>query len=474
MNLDVQWFIYALVKNEVISLDECKTMLAKLGGGIDLPSFAQEILNHLASEINQEEAEAMLSQFEAVMEFAYSRAQKGVPPDIFEDETQGSWDDLPSLENVSSMSDQQVRDLMTSLLKSLRALGASDLHISANAVPFIRRALKIEKLSSKLIPPEDAIRLNTVLLNEEQKEYYEKEMDLNFALEIEHSRFRVSLMIHKDGSSGSYRLVPGKIKSLQELGFLPTDVKTIERLLDYHNGLILVTGPIGCGKTTTLASMVDIINHKRHDHVITVEDPIEIIQESDNCNVTQREVGKHTNSYSSALKGALREDPDIIVIGELHDLDTIENGITASETGHLVIGTLHTCDAANTLNRILDVFPPMQQPQIRAMTAGSLRGIICQRLIPAVDGNLTVAYELLINNMAVGNIIDEGKTYQLKAVMQTGSKAGMCTFDHNILNKFKAGQITAETAREYIKDKSVMQLLNQDVAVSEAKKLGKK
>ena len=258
---------------------------------------------------------------------------------------------------------------------------------------------------------------------------------------------------------------------LEELGFLPADAKNIRRLLDYNNGLILVTGPLGSGKTTTLASMIEVANNTREDHVITVEDPIEIVQKSKGCQITQREIGTCTKSYHAALKGALREDPDIIVIGEMHDLETIENAITASETGHLVIGTLHTCDAGNTLNRVLDVFPPAQQPQIRAMTAGSLRGIVCQRLVPAANGGLTIAYELLINTVAVANLISEGKLYQLKATMQIGSKAGMCTLDQNLFEKFKAGHITADTALAYMRDTSVIDQIKKYVAVEEAKKL---
>ena len=278
-----------------------------------------------------------------------------------------SYADLPSLRNVSEMSDPELQQLVITLLTCLRALGASDLHISAGSPPFVRRMLQIERIDDWVIPEEDAFRLNTVLLSAERKKRFEEDMDINFALEIGADRFRVCLMMHKDGSAASYRLVPDHICSLEELGFLDHDVTHIKRLLDYHNGLVLVTGPIGSGKTTTLAAMVDIINEKRTDHIITVEDPIEILQNSKNCQVTQREIGKHTISYRTALKAALREDPDVIVIGELHDLETIENAITASETGHLVIGTLHTSDAANTLNRLLDVFPPSQQPQIRAV-----------------------------------------------------------------------------------------------------------
>ena len=477
MNLDIQWLISGLVENNILTVEQCQEIISRTGEGCDLATFAQEILNSMAQGLEEEEAMALLEKLQALMEMSAQQAAAGeipqmfAPPEEEQDDTgNADWDNLPKLDNVANMTDEEIAPLMITLLKSLRALGASDLHISAGAVPFIRCYLKIVKISERVIPPEDAMRLNHVLLTKEQKDTFDQEMDLNFALEIDHDRFRVSLMMHKDGASGTYRLVPNKLKTLAELGFLPQDVATVERLLDYHNGLILVTGPLGSGKTTTLATMVNTINKKRHDHVITVEDPIEVLIPSQNCNITQREVGKHTNNYRSALKGALREDPDIIVIGELHDLDTIENAITASETGHLVIGTLHTCDAANTLNRLLDVFPTTQQPQIRAMTSVSLRGIICQRLIPAAAGGLTVAYEMLINTMAVGNIISEGKTHQLKAVMQTGTTQGMTTFDGNVFNKFNAGQITMEVAESNIHDKVILKQFKDAVAIGEAKK----
>ena len=382
-----------------------------------------------------------------------------------------SYADLPSLRDVSSMSDAEVIELVITLLTCLRALGASDLHISAGAPPFVRRMLQIERIDDWVIPEEDAWRLNTLLLSPERKKQFEEEMDINFALEVGQDRFRVCLMMHKDGSAASYRLVPDHICSLEELGFLDNDITHIKRLLDYHNGLVLVTGPVGSGKTTTLAAMVDIVNEKRTDHIITVEDPIEILQLSKNCQVTQREIGKHTISYRTALKAALREDPDVIVIGELHDLETIENAITASETGHLVIGTLHTSDAANTLNRLLDVFPPSQQPQIRAMTAGSLRGIICQRLLPAENGGLTIAYEILINNMAVANIINEGKAFKLKSTMQIGNKQGMCTLDQCLLGKYKAGLISYEVAKYYMHDQAELTQLEREFAIRQARQL---
>ena len=378
--------------------------------------------------------------------------------------------EMPDIRNISMMSDEEVALTMRDLLLFLRAYGASDLHISANAPLFIRRALNLERLDEEwVIPPEDAKRMNEALLTPEQRHKFHVEQDMSFGLEIGHARFRTSLMYQKEGVSGSYRLVPDQILTLEDLGFLPGDAKNIKRLLDYTNGLILVTGPLGSGKTTTLASMIEVANQNREDHIITVEDPIEIVQTSKNCQITQREIGRCTASYHSALKGALREDPDIIVIGEMHDLETIENAITASETGHLVIGTLHTCDAGNTLNRILDVFPPAQQAQIRAMTAGSLRGVICQRLIPAANGGLTIAYEILINTIAVANIISEGRIHQLKATMQIGSKAGMCTLDQNLFEKYKAGLITYETALYYMRDSSVINLTKKFYATNQAK-----
>ncbi|MBQ6353220.1 MAG: PilT/PilU family type 4a pilus ATPase [Lentisphaeria bacterium] len=317
---------------------------------------------------------------------------------------------------------------------------------------------------------EDSFRLNTVLLPEERREEFIKEQDLSFAIEVGSDRFRVALMQQKEGTSGSYRLVPDHICSLEELGFMDDDIIFIRRMLDYTNGLVLVTGPIGAGKTTTLAAMIDIVNEKRHDHIISIEDPIEILQTSKNCQVTQREVGHHTASYSRALKAALREDPDVIVIGEMHDLDTIENAITASETGHLVIGTLHTSDAANTMNRVLDVFPPAQQPQIRAMTAGSLRGVVCQKLIRNGMGGLEVVYEILINTMAVANTINEGKTFRLKSTMVTSNKQGMCTMDQCILRKYEANLLTYEAALVQMTDLSVKAQLNAAWAAREAAK----
>ncbi len=497
MPLDIQWFIFALVSNGAIGSGEAFAIYASLGEP-DLTAYAQAILDRLAEGLDETDQQSLLEQIQQVIDYAVEQAETGIAPEIPQDEPAlaagsgiqtdnaihydgidfdlsqvQSYADLPSLRDISLLDDQQVAERMIILLSCLRALGCSDLHLSAGSPPFARRMLAVERFDDFILPADDALRLNTVLLDQARREQFLREQDMNLALEIGPSRFRVCLMIQKDGAAGSYRLVPDHICELEELGFMPEDVITIKRMLDYHNGLVLVTGPIGSGKTTTLASMVNIINEKRQDHIISVEDPIEILQFSKNCQVTQREIGRHTNSYRSALKAALREDPDVIVIGEMHDLETIENAITASETGHLVIGTLHTSDAANTMNRLLDVFPPSQQPQIRAMTAGSLRGVICQKLIPAANGGLTNAYEILVNTLAVANIITEGKSYRLKSTMSTGSKQGMCTIDQCLLEKFKQGVVDYETALPMMRDQSEIKQLQSEYAVREAKKLKK-
>ncbi|MBU8902191.1 MAG: PilT/PilU family type 4a pilus ATPase [Victivallales bacterium] len=473
MDLNTQWFIYALVDNqiiEIVDMEKCVALYEDLDT-TSLEAYAQKILNLLTDTLSSEDAAELLEQFQAAMQFAMEQAKKGVSPSIFKGSMTEAVDQLPELDRIADMSDEEIADLVINMLTIVQEMGASDFHISAGSPPFIRHNLKIHKLSSTILSAQDSMRLNTIFLSEEQSKKFDEDMDLNCAQKISNSRFRVSLMMQKDGISGSYHIVPDEIRSLEQLGFLPNDVTTIERMLDYHNGLILVTGPLGSGKTTTLAAMMDILNAKRKDHIIAVEDPIEILHESKSCIVTQREVGKHTNSYSVALKGALREDPDIIVIGELHNLETIENAITASETGHLVIGTLHTCDAANTLNRLLDVFPPAQQQQIRTMTAGSLRGIVCQQLLTGVKDNLTVSYELLVGNLAVSNLIVEKMTHRLKGVMETGQKAGMCTFEANVLEKFKLGHISDETARAYVRDKAVKTELERAIAIQGAKNL---
>lgn len=516
---DIQWFIYALADNGVMSVSDGFKLFHRLPEGSGIGDYAQNVLDRLADELNEEEANEIVEQFQALVDYAVEQAQAGELPDFsgesveeepeYDENTEEeppprpaeshsghgssgnigskealhfeafdidysqitSYADLPSFADTSSLSDAELAGRMIYVLSCLRHLGCSDLHISGGSMPFVRRQLQIERIDDYVLTAEDSFRLNTSLLSAAAKDEFVEKQDVGYALEVGTSRFRVCLMQEKDGTAGSYRLVPDHICSLRELGFMEKDIPTIERLLDYNNGLILVTGPIGSGKTTTLASLVDIVNTKRQDHIITVEDPIEILQMSKGCQVTQREVGQHTASYSRALKAALREDPDVIIIGEMHDLETIENAITAAETGHLVVGTMHTGDAPNTLNRLLDVFPPAQQPQIRAMTAGSMRGIVCQQLIPDGFGGLTLIYEIMLNIMAVSNIISEGKAFQLKSTMSVGVKQGMCTMDQCILEKYNQGLITYEAGRPYMVDSATISQMEQLHATKEAQKL---
>ena len=487
--LEIQWFAYALADNGMLTDESAQTFWESLGKTEDLGVFAQAVLDQILQSVPEEEQSAWGEQIQSLVDYACEQAASGISPadsaaavetvdgtgeslryeaPEIDYSAIRSYSDLPSLSDTAMLSDEQLAERVITLLTCLRSFGCSDLHLSAGSPPFVRRMLQIERIDSYILTADDARRLNTVLLTEAQVNTFNEDQDMSLALEIGSNRFRVCLMEQKDGMAGSYRLVPAQICSLEALGFLPKDVVSIKRLLDYHNGLVLVTGPIGSGKTTTLAAMIDVINNKRQDHVISVEDPIEILQMSKNCQVSQREVGKHTNSYRSALKASLREDPDIIVIGEMHDLETIENAITASETGHLVIGTLHTGTAANTLNRLLDVFPPSQQPQIRAMTAGSMRGVICQKLVPDGFGGLTLIYELMLNTMAISNIISEGKTFRLQSTMSTSTKQGMCTFDQCMYEKFAMGLMSQEAVLAEIKDPTIRAQVNMLWAKREA------
>jgi twitching motility protein PilT len=319
----------------------------------------------------------------------------------------------------------------------------------------VRKDRVLSYISEKPLSAEEALNINTVLLTPEQRKTFLEKRDLDYALEVSPSeRYRVNLMFHKEGAAGAYRMVPKEVRTLPELGFFE-HIDTLKRMLSYHNGLVLITGPVGSGKTTTLASMVAYLNETRRDHIITVEDPIEVVQTSKGCNVTQRQVGDHTNTFFTALKGALREDPDIIVIGELRDLETIEMAVSAAETGHLVIGTMHTSDAATTLNRLLDVFPAAQQTQIRGSVAESLRGIVCQRLLPNPAGGLVMACEILVNNMAIANLVREGKTTGLRNTMETGVREGMCLMDNVVYELFKAGKVSKETALENVSNRAL-------------------
>lgn len=452
MNRDTAWLARLAIDQGLVSQAQCVQIRGKLGDSPDLMSFAQELID--SGFVHD------VGLLEQLAEVALTKAEKAAPIDDpfegghvtapFAGIVEGAATDEAAVprfdfKGIRNLDDTALAGALRTFLRECADYGVSDLHLSTGSRPFIRRNRALSFLDDYVLTGDDALRANTALLSEGQKATFLERKDYDYALAVANDRYRVNLMFHKTGAAGAYRMVPREVKSLSDLGFA-AHLATIQKLLSYHNGLILVTGPVGAGKTTTLASMVDYLNQSREDHIITVEDPIEVVQPARGCNVTQREVGEHTKSFFTALKGALREDPDIIVIGELRDLETIEMAITASETGHLVIGTMHTSDAATTLNRLLDVFPPAQQSQIRSSVAESLRGIICQRLLPAIDGGLALACEILISNTAIQNLIREGKPAGLRNTMETGVKEGMCLMDNVVFGLWQERTISAQTA----------------------------
>jgi twitching motility protein PilT len=336
-----------------------------------------------------------------------------------------------------------------------RESGASDIHLAVSSRPAWRRfgALEPIWLQAPVLMAADTERLAASFLTDAQWQAMADRGDVDFAYSNSFGRFRACVVKQRLGYDLTFRIINSQVQTMAELG-LPPQLKL---LTQYHNGLVLVTGSVGSGKSTTLAALIEEVNLTRRDHIITLEDPIEYIISSKSCHVTQREVYTHTVSFAAALRGALREDPDVIMVGEMRDLETISLAITASETGHLVLGTLHTSNAARTLDRVLDVFPTDQRDQIRVMVSESLRGIISQQLVPRADSTgRCLAMEILMNNPAVGNLIREGKTFMLPGVIQTGKKQGMQLMDDSILQLCEAGFITVEEAMYRAENKTLM------------------
>lgn len=331
----------------------------------------------------------------------------------------------------------------------------SDIHLATGSPPMWRRFGKLQPIwdNATILTAEDAQRLAYGFLGEDQIKLLEERGDVDFAYSPAFGRFRASVVQQRLGLDIVMRVISTKLRTMEELK-LPEVCRTLTR---FQNGLVLITGSVGSGKSTTLASLINEINQDRDDHIITLEDPVEYVFEPKGCHINQREVGVHTKSFAAALRGALREDPDVIMVGEMRDLETISLAITASETGHLVLGTLHTGNAARTLDRVLDVFPSDQRDQIRIMVSESLRGILSQQLIPRADGKGRVmAMEILVNTPAVANCIREGKTFMLPGIMQIGKSVGMITMDDSLKDLYTKGIITKEEVQARAEDKQTM------------------
>jgi twitching motility protein PilT len=337
-----------------------------------------------------------------------------------------------------------------SLLESVFTRNASDLHLCVGVPPTLRIDGELTPIPNQpVLTPEDTEQLAFSILNEEQKEAFikDKEVDLSYALENK-ARFRINAFHQKGYISVALRYLPFKIRTLEELG-LPAVCQDFTKL---SQGLVLITGPTGHGKSTTLAAMVDQVNHERADHIITIEDPIEYVFTHAKSIIDQREIHLDTHSFARALRASLREDPDVVLVGEMRDLETIAAAITIAETGHLVFATLHTNSASQTVDRIIDVFPPNQQPTVRTQMANILAGIVSQRLLPQIGGGRVVAAEILFSNPAIRNLIREGKSYQIQNVIQTSKEDKMISLDKVLAALVQKGVLTEEAAEPYTID----------------------
>lgn len=335
------------------------------------------------------------------------------------------------------------------LLEEVIKRKASDLHLQVGLPPMLRVDGKLIPNGTQILTEEAVEQLVFAILDEEQKDILlkDKEFDFSFAFG-DFGRFRVNAFHERGNLAAALRLIPNEILSVEQLGLPPI----INKFAEYPRGLVLVTGPTGSGKSTTLAGIIGKINAERAEHIITIEDPIEFTHKSNKSVIVQREVHYDTYSFSAALRSCLREDPDVVLIGEMRDLETIAAAITIAETGHLVLATLHTNSAAQSIDRMIDVFPPHQQPQVRSQLANILMGICSQRLIPSIGGGRIAAAEILVATPAVRNIIREGKSHQLEAVIQTGAEFGMQSMDRTLVQLIHAGSITYDEARNYAVD----------------------
>jgi twitching motility protein PilT len=344
------------------------------------------------------------------------------------------------------------------LLGKLLEVQGSDLHLTAGTPPTVRVHGELERLQDyPLLTPRALQGMIYAILPQKMRERFEQELELDMSYSLPgRARFRVNVYMQRDAVGAVFRVIPFEIKGLDELGLPPVCAD----LARFPRGFVVVTGPTGSGKSTTLAGMVDVVNTERAGHIMTVEDPIEFLHKHKTCVVNQREIGADTHSFASALKHVLRQDPDVILVGEMRDLETISTAITAAETGHLVFATLHTQDAPQTVDRIIDVFPPHQQQQTRVQLSTTLQGVITQQLVPTTDGQgRVVAAEVMIATPGIRNLIREGKVHQIYSAMQAGGRYGMQTMDMSLASHVKAGRINQQMAFERCHDPEELQRL---------------
>jgi twitching motility protein PilT len=349
-----------------------------------------------------------------------------------------------------------------SLFREMDERGASDLHLVIGRPPIFRLSGDMVDSEHPRLTPASARDLIYEILTPQQREHIESNLDLDFAYEIEDlARFRANVLHQHRGLGAVFRLIPTKVLTLEDLTMPPSVLK----LAEVNSGLVLVTGPTGSGKSTTLAAMINHINETREAHILTIEEPLEFIHEPKKCLITQREVGAHTDSFASALRVAGRQDPNIILVGEMRDLETISLALTSAACGLLVFGTLHTNSALKTIDRIIDAYPPEEQNQVRTMLSESLAGVIAQQLLKTVDGKRCAAVEILIGSKGLGNIIREGKTAMIASYMQSGQGEGMQTMDQALMALVQSGKITAAEAAMKASDKALFERMAAGAAV---------
>lgn len=350
-------------------------------------------------------------------------------------------------------SEQRIKNL----LRIVAQQGASDLHLVVGRYPTIRLDGKLYPLTQEaILSADDTAGLSDALMTPENKKELLAKKQVDFSYNFENkARFRTNIFFQQENVSVAMRMISAEVRTLEDLG-LPA---TLYDFTTNTQGLLLITGPVGHGKSTTLSALIDYINHNQDKHIITIEDPIEYVYEQDRCIINQREVGRDTESFSDGLRSVFREDANVVLIGELRDLDTIGTAMTAAETGHLILATLHTNDTSQTIDRIVDVFPAHQQNQIRSQLASVLLGVISQRLVPQVGGGRVPAMEIMINNHAVENLIRENKSYQIDSVIETSLRNGMVSLDKSLADLVVRGLVTMDDAMVYAKNQEYLQML---------------